>query len=60
MEEMEVPYGGTGDWDPAGERFFLVFILGDLEKCLNLLGHWKQIENNTIFKKNFNQNGKET
>lgn len=57
---MEVAYGGSGGWDPTVERFSLVFILGDLEKGLNLLRHWKQIENNTIKKNFLNQNGKET
>lgn len=46
---MEVAYGGSGGWDPTVERFSLVFILGDLEKGLNLLRHWKQIENNMVF-----------
>lgn len=31
-----------------GRGFSLCFFLGDLEKCLNLLRHWKQIESNTI------------
>lgn len=57
MEDVEVPYGGTGGWDSTGEWYLLVLIPGDLE--VGILRYGKQTENSTI-KKKINQHGKET